>query len=266
MYSARYGNIYTVRQLLQLAQEVAGKSKPQNFIWEKEGKYYDALRPAVEPEGLESAEEVIIHRKFHISRVRELFESFDLFIFTLGLTEMWVHKESGTVFPTAPGTLAGEFDENLYEFKNAEFGEIINDFNEFQNVLMKIRRDKPFRILLTVSPVPLTATASGEHVLNSNIYSKSILRAVAGQLYEKRRNIDYFPSYEIVTNPRMHSTAFSDNLRSVRDEAIQNVMSHFFSEHPVIKREEQKPLKNKLQDEIKSSIQCEESLIEAFGK
>ena len=98
------------------------------------------------------------------------------------------------------------------------------------------------------------------------MYSKSVLRAVAGHLHEKRENIDYFPSYEIVTNPRMHSTAFSDNLRSVRDEAIQNVMSHFFSEHPVIKREEQKPLKNKLQDEIKSSIQCEESLIEAFGK
>ena len=266
MYSARYGNIYTVRQLLQLAQEAAGKFKPQNFIWEKEGKYYDALRPAVEPEGLESAEEVIIHRKFHISRVRELFESFDLFIFTLGLTEMWVHKESGTVFPTAPGTLAGEFDENLYEFKNAEFGEIINDFNEFQNVLRKIRRDKPFRVLLTVSPVPLTATASGKHVLNSNMYSKSILRAVAGQLHEKRENIDYFPSYEIVTNPRMHSTAFSDNLRSVRDEAIQTIMNHFFSEHPVIERETHNSSKNKLQDKINNDIQCEESLIEAFGK
>ena len=179
---------------------------------------------------------------------------------------MWVHKESGTVFPTAPGTLAGEFDENLYEFKNAEFGEIINDFNEFQNVLRKIRRDKPFRVLLTVSPVPLTATASGKHVLNSNMYSKSILRAVAGQLHEKRENIDYFPSYEIVTNPRMHSTAFSDNLRSVRDEAIQTVMNHFFSEHPVIERETHNSSKNKLQDKINNDIQCEESLIEAFGK
>ena len=51
MYSARYGNIYTVRQLLQLAQEVAGKWTPQNYIWPKNAKF-DALRPAVEPEGL----------------------------------------------------------------------------------------------------------------------------------------------------------------------------------------------------------------------
>ena len=63
MYSARYGNIYTVRQLLQLAQEVAGRSKPQNFIWEKGGKFYDALRPAVEPDGLEST------RSYQTSRI-----------------------------------------------------------------------------------------------------------------------------------------------------------------------------------------------------
>ena len=266
MYSARYGNIYTVRQLLQLAQEVAGKSTPQNFIWEKEGKFYDALRPAIEPKGLESPEEVIRHREFHISRVKELFESFDLFIFTLGLTEMWVHKKSGTIYPTAPGTLAGEFDENLYEFKNAGFGDIINDFHEFQNTLKKIRRKKPFKILLTVSPVPLTATASGKHVLISNMYSKSILRTVAGQLYEEEVNIDYFPSYEIVTNPRMHSTTFSDNLRSVRDETVQTVMSHFFSEHSVIKSQEHRSSKDKLQQKDKTNIQCEEALIEAFGK
>ena len=64
----------------------------------------------------------------------------------------------------------------------------------------------------------------------------------------------------------MHSTAFSDNLRSVRDEAIQTVMNHFFSEHPVIERETHNSSKNKLQDKINNDIQCEESLIEAFGK
>ena len=64
----------------------------------------------------------------------------------------------------------------------------------------------------------------------------------------------------------MHSTAFSDNLRSVRVEAIQTVMNHFFREHPVIEREKRNSSKNKLQDEIKNGIQCEETLIEAFGK
>ena len=265
MFSARYGNIYTVRQLLQLAQEVAGRFNPQNFIWEKNGKFYDALRPAIEPEGLNSPEEVMEHRHFHISRVKELFENLDLFILTLGLTEMWMHKESGTVYPTAPGTLVGEFNSNLYEFKNVQFGEIIEDFNDFQNVMLNIRGGKPFNVLLTVSPVPLTASASGKHILISNTYSKSTLRSVAGQLSTNNTNVDYFPSYEIATNPRMHSTAFSDNLRSVRDETVDLIMRHFFSVHPILKQQANNLFaassKRSLED-----IQCEEALMEGFSK
>lgn len=266
MYSARYGNIYTVRQLLQLAQEAAGEWTPQNYIWEKNGKFYDALRPAIEPEGLNSPQEVVEHRQFHISRVKELFEKLDLFIFTLGLTEMWVHKESGTVYPTAPGALVGEFDESLFEFKNAQFNEIIVDFNLFQKVLKKIRNGKSFKCLLTVSPVPLIATASGKHVLVSTVYSKSTLRNVAGQLSTNQAHINYFPSYEIVTNPRMHSSAFADNLRTVRDETVQTVMRHFFAEHPIIKGNIEK--NDSPQPPIKTTedVQCEEAILEAFGK
>ena len=265
LYSARYGNIYTVRQLLQLAQEVAGERKPENYIWKKNGKYFDALRPAVEPEGHDTEQEVIDHRDFHIERVKDVFTRMNLFIFTLGLTEMWVHKESGTVYPTAPGTICGEFNENIYEFKNARFQEIINDFKKFNATVRKIRSNRPFKILLTVSPVPLTATASGKHVLVSTIHSKSILRAVVGQLSTNNRNIDYFPSFEIVNNPRLHSTTFKVNLRSVRDETVQMVMKHFSREHPLIQKEKEvKDIKNSNQS--LEDMQCEESLLEAFGK
>ena len=267
MYSARYGNIYTVRQLLQLVQEVAGDWTPQNYIWEKNGKFFDALRPAIEPEGLDSPEQVIEHRQLHISRVKLLFERLDLFIFTLGLTEMWVHKESGTVYPTAPGTLVGEFDENIYEFKNAHFADIISDFNLFQRLMVrKVRSGRPFKVLLTVSPVPLTASASGRHVLQSTVYSKSTLRSVAGQLLTNHSHIDYFPSYEIVTNPRMHSTAFNENLRSVRSEAIDVVMRHFFSEHLAFDDKVSEFSSPQFQKSKHEEVQCEEVLMEAFKK
>ena len=264
LYSARYGNIYTVKQLLQLAQEVAGERKPENYIWEKNGKYFDALRPAVEPEGHDTEQEVIEHRDFHIGKVKEVFTKMNLFIFTLGLTEMWVHKESETVYPTAPGTICGEFDENIYEFKNAQFQEIIYDFNKFQKTVKKIRCNKPFSVLLTVSPVPLTATASGKHVLVSTVHSKSILRAVAGQLSTNQEHIDYFPSYEIVSNPRLNVKTFNENLRTVKDETVQMVMQHFSREHPPIQRE--KEVEKNLKNHKKSieDIQCEEELLEAF--
>jgi hypothetical protein len=265
MFSARYGNIYTVRQLLQLVQEVAGEWAPQKYIWEKNGRFYDALRPAVEPKGLDSPEEVQKHRQFHLSRLQELFESLDLFIFTLGLTEMWVHKESGTVYPTAPGALVGEFDEEIFEFQNAHFGFINKDMNDFVQILRRIRGGRNFKMILTVSPVPLTATASGHHVLSSTVYSKSILRAIAG-LWASKPFVDYFPSYEIVTNPRNHSSAFSDNLRSVRDETVENVMKHFFAEHPSVIGKARKSYPRQLQAKKQSHLQCEEVLMEAFSR
>jgi hypothetical protein len=181
------------------------------------------------------------------------------------MTEMWVHKPSGTVYPTAPGTIIGDFDEDIYEFQNAKFEEILRDFNIFQDVLRRMRRGKPFHILLTVSPVPLTASASGKHVLVSTVHSKSILRSVSGQLSMEQSHIDYFPSYEIITNPRLHATSFAANLRSLRDEAVENVMKHFFLEHGVAFAEEGKSDQFVMARSDADGIVCEEELLEAFG-
>jgi len=264
MYSGRYGNIYTVRQLLQLVQEVAGERQPHDYVWEKDGRFFDALRPAVEPDGLESAQDVIDHRSFHTSRLRDLFKTFDLFIFTLGLTEMWVHKESGTVYPTAPGTIAGKFNPEVYKFENAGFSSINSDFRQFMKTMRKLR-SKPFNILLTVSPVPLTATASGKHVLVSTVRSKSILRTIAST-WSERESIDYFPSYEIITNPRLNSVAYEDNLRSIRVEAVESVMKHFFLQHPKLDPKIQAQSINRSKSSDLADIQCEEALIQAFDK
>ena len=43
-------------------------------------------------------------------------------------------------------------------------------------------RNPRIRFLITVSPVPLVATAEDRHVLVSTVYSKSVLRAVCGEL------------------------------------------------------------------------------------
>ncbi len=83
----------------------------------------------------------------------------DVFIFTMGLTEAWIDKRNGRVYPTAPGTIAGSFDPKIHAFHNFSYNEIYDDFLEF---LELVRNWNPgFRVILTVSPVPLTATASG---------------------------------------------------------------------------------------------------------
>lgn len=262
-YSARYGNIYTVKQLRQLTQEVAGTFTPVDAIWEKDGRYFDALRPSVDPNGLESAQEVAHLRRHHINMVRQMFEKLDVLIFTLGLTEMWLHRESGTVYPTAPGTIAGEFDPDKYVFHNAQFNEIVEDFKAFEALLSQLRGGRPFQVLLTVSPVPLTATASGNHILVANTYSKSVLRTVAGYLADNHAHIDYFPSYEIVTNPALRSAGFEGNLRSVRESTVQTVMRHFFHYHPPVNQSE--TATEVTLTDASEEVQCEDALLEAFG-
>ena len=73
IYSARYGNIYTVRHLLQLTEEAIGRFAPSDAAWERDGRFFDAMRIGVEPAGLPSAEAVRQHRLQHLDKVRRLF-------------------------------------------------------------------------------------------------------------------------------------------------------------------------------------------------
>lgn len=267
MYSSRYGNIYTVKQLKQLSDEALGIYQPHDYVWNLDGRYYDAFRPSIQPQGFETPDEVVFQRHQHIERVRKMFNMLDVFIFTLGLTEMWMDKSTGTVYPTAPGVLAGSHDPDRYVLVNAGFNDIITDFNLFQQSLKRLRSGRPLKIILTVSPVPLTATASNDHVLVANSHSKSVLRAVAGHLYQKQDHIDYFPSFEIITNPRAHSTFFAENLRTIRAQAVDFVMNHFFAEHsiPSGRPASKKQSAHSLQTAAEH-LQCEEAMLEAFRK
>ena len=277
LYSARYGNIYTFIQLAQLAQEAAGEIATHEDSWERSGTFFDPLRPGVEPEGLKTSAEVTAHRRFHISKVRELFLRMDVFIFTLGLTEAWRCRRSGRVYPTAPGVLAGTFDADAFAFVNYGYDANISDFQVFIAALETIRCGAPPpKILLTVSPVPLTATASGRHVLQATSYSKAVLRAVAGDLSVTLPFVDYFPSYEIITNPAARGVFFDSNLRSVRQAGVDAAMRLFFARHhlktevsPIPGAEMESP-NGRVTPEAdrtrSTSLQCEEAVLEAFGR
>ena len=278
LYSARYGNIYTTRQLLQLIEETLGIWQPAMPVWTKNGRYYDALRPSVEPEGHESAEDVAAHRSEHLKAVRRVLEEATVFVFTLGLTETWIHTASGTTYPTAPGTIAGSHDPEVFSFKNFSYGEVVADFLKIRQHLKTF--NPRMRFLLTVSPVPLTATASDQHVLVATTYSKAVLRAAAGHLATTRNDIDYFPSFEIISGIPARGFFYENNLRSVSNEGVEVVMRTFFAEHapignkaavaPVERSQQgQRPPTDREREELEAreeEVVCEEELLEAFGR
>lgn len=269
VYSARYANIYTVRQLLELFREATagdrGEAPWPVLVWEKRGRFVDGMRPGVEPDGLDSPEEVIAQRRDHLARVRQLFAEVRVFVFTMGLTEAWIDAASGRTLPTCPGAIAGTFDPEVHKFRNFSFKSILSDYRAFRRELAAF--NPGVRHLITVSPVPLTATASDQHVLVATMYSKSVLRAVAGQLYADHRDLDYFPSYEIIAAHPSRGFFFEGNLRSVSPAGVETVMRSFFSEHGGGTSGRRKGRGGAPAAEgAGEDVVCEEILLEAFAR
>lgn len=259
VYAARFGNIYTVRQFRQLVEEMLGLFTPALPVWERDGRYWDALRPGVEPEGLTTPEQVTEMRAQHLIALSRALQGAEVIVFTLGLTEAWEHRATGTVYPTAPGTIAGTYDPETFVFRNHGVAEILEDFTALEDMLAQINPD--LRWLLTVSPVPLAATASGDHVLAATMRSKSVLRVVCDMLRDSSERIDYFPSYELVMSPAHPAGAFAPDLRSVRPEVVEGIMGLFLAAHGLAPTPE--GAASETPDPEDEAI-CEDVLLDAF--
>jgi hypothetical protein len=225
IYSARYGNIYSSRQLLQLFQRAHGLFVPLEAPWEEAGVLFDPFRPLIQPGGFATLAEFKIDQEQHFAAVRQAFRELDVFVFTLGLTECWESTLDGAVFPICPGTAHGQFNANIYRLHNLTVEETTADLRQFIALLHDANPSA--RILLTVSPVPLIATAEAKHVLAATTYSKSVLR-VAAEMVAKSDQVAYFPSYEIIMGTHARGVYFGEDCRSVTEAGVEHVMRCFF--------------------------------------
>lgn len=225
-FSARYGNVYTARQLVQLFDRAFGYFKPLDGVWPRPGGgFCDPFRPRIEPEGFATEKAVLLDRQRHLLAVRRMFRQLDVFIFTLGLTECWVSGLDGAAFPVAPGVVGGTFDPKRYEFLNFGVADVTSDLRSF---LRKLKLVNPrARVILTVSPVPLVATAADRHVLTATTYSKAVLRVAAEETSASHDNVYYFPAYEIITGPHAGGAYFGPDRRSVTAQGVDHVMRIF---------------------------------------
>jgi hypothetical protein len=227
LFSCRYGNIYTARQLWQLFRRAYGEFTPQEDAWhEAPDVVLDPFRPTTQPGGYSSVDEMRRDREQHLAAVRHMFETLDVFVFTLGLTECWRSRADGAVFPLCPGVQGGEFDPERYEFYNQPVEDVIADLTLFRRALARV--NPAAQIIFTVSPVPLVATAEpGENVLSATTYSKSVLRVAAESLRRRFDNVHYFPSYEIITGAFNRGAYYASDLRNVLETGVSHVMGLF---------------------------------------
>jgi hypothetical protein len=228
-FSARYGNLYGPRQFVQLFDRAFGAFDPDLKAWQREdGRFVDPFRPTIEPDGFADEAAVIEARDLHLARVRELFESLDVLVVTLGLTEGWRCRADGAALSLAPGVAGGRFDPAEVAFVNATTAEVTADVSGFLDRLWSV--NAAARVILTVSPVPLIATYRDGHVLVANAHSKAVLRAAAGEVCERDDpRLVYFPSYEIITSHTNGGRYYEEDQRSIAEAGVAHVMRTFMA-------------------------------------
>ena len=263
VFSARTGNIYTTTLLLQWVQWAIGETDVPNEYWESQGRFFDPFRPNIEPDGFASIDELQRSRRHTIECFRRCLVDARYFVFTLGLTESWRNREYGFEYPMCPGTVAGTFDAERHEFVNLDYSSVKRSLTKALQILKEL--NPKVRVLLTVSPVPLTATNSGQHVLTATTYSKSVLRAVAGDLAAKSQFIDYFPSFEIINAAPFQGMFFEPNKRSVNPAGVEFVMRSFFSCLGASNSDQNETALQKANTQEAEDAVCEEELLNAFG-
>lgn len=274
-FSFRTGNIYTARMLRQWLTWALTDSPAPEEAWESNGRFFDPFRPGVEPGGFVSREELFASRAETLAAIRQAVTTSNVLVFTMGLTEAWQDKATGVEYAVCPGTVAGEFDPERHVFVNHRFAGLMADMAAALKLLWRANRG--LNLLLTVSPVPLTATASGQHVLTATSHSKSLLRAVASELALTQARVDYFPSYEIITHPAYGGRFYAPNLRSVLPEGVDHVMNSFFRDQaaafgaaqavppapPLAEPEPEVPAEPELSEA--EELRCEEEILAAFA-
>ena len=264
-FSASYGNMYTVRQFIQLLARATGDFVPVEDRWYEVGQVVDPFRPGLAYPASNDGEFDALTAQ-HLRAVVDCVREATVLVFTLGLTETWRSRVDGAVYPVAPGVVAGAYDGERHEFVNLDVDDVRRDLEELRWRLDAL--NPGLRVVLTVSPVPLVATAGGEHVLVASTYSKAVLRAAAGMAVRDIAGFEYFPAFELVTGPQTAGRHFEADGRSVSAEGIRVVMQAMLgdalqggSARHVVPKEDALPVSVRLSTLI-TDTECEEAMLD----
>jgi len=255
LFSFRTGNIYSPVLLEQWVRWAFDRATMEQEVWEADGRYFDPFRPSANPNGFETADDVLASRDQTAEAVKRAILDCDVFLFTPGLTETWVNTKSKSIYPACPGTVQGDFDQETHRCVNFGFQAGKAALSLAFSLMQKY--NPTIKLLLTVSPVPITATVSRHHAITASTYTKSVLRAIVGEFANENADVDYFPSFDLVSTAALEQSYFNENKRTISQDGIDLVMRHFFEGLGQGKSCASVPT---------GDIVCEDEILEYYGK
>jgi GSCFA family. len=201
-----------------LAEKAFGEREFTKYLVQAEqGLFMDPYRENVY---FKSKENFLRDYPKHIEAVKQTLLQSEVFIFTAGLNECW-ELFDGTVVSRNPRNSLF----HLIEHKVLTVQENIDNILSFFHT---VKRYNPrFKLVLTLSPVPLLATGRGDthHIIEANTHSKAVLRVALEEVVKSHEDIYYLPSYELVTE--CMPSAWKEDHRHVTEETVSKVIDMF---------------------------------------
>ena len=201
----------------RILSAVESQAEPEETIVKTKEGFIDLLLPGGSPVTFERA----VERRSEIRGIYDSLVSSDLVIITLGLIEAWFDEEIEVFLNRMPTRQDLRRQPDRYSFHRLGVSDALPLLDRAFGALVEAGVE---RVLLTVSPVPLGTTFSGGDAMVANSFSKSVLRVCAEELAQKYPQVDYFPSYEMVSSGGLG--AFLEDNIHVHDAVVRRVTGH----------------------------------------
>jgi hypothetical protein len=174
---------------------------------------------------------IVLEQRRQVESATRVVSQCRIVILTLGLAEAWYDTQTGlyanTMFPSqAIKKFPARFRMHLLSYED-----VLNQLERIHATLSHFGHPD-FRMLITVSPVPFKLSFSGKDALAANTYSKSVQRAAVEAFSLGHENVDYFPSYEIVTLTD-RAKSFEDDNMHVQKPVVAEIMDRVVSAYAV---------------------------------
>lgn len=145
-------------------------------------------------------------------------------LLTFGLSEIWSFRDdTGIILNQVPLYLT----EDNWVPRMADIEETTLAIIEIVNIVRKYLGES-LPLILSLSPIPLKYTTR-ESIREANTVSKAILRVALYKVYEQRKDVIYFPSYEIIQAlvEKREIDVWQDDGRHITAGAIDVVVRQF---------------------------------------
>lgn len=218
-------NKYTTASMLNELEWVLNAPPPQDVLIETNSGWADFQLHTV---GSVSLERGIERRRYMTEEYFARLRQANVLILTLGYVETWFDATSGFYLNMAPSRAEMKKHPARFRLERVDITKNLKHLFRLHEILSEL--SPRCRIVVTVSPVPMNASFWGEDVVVANAYSKATLRVAAQLFADAFPDVEYFPSYELVTLSRRES-AFKSDWIHVEDECTCRIIDTFISSH-----------------------------------